>query len=109
MLSGKDLLAQFKAAAWKTPEEIEAFIASVESPAAPDLAKLLDLVAGKAPDATVHRMRLAAFARLIDKNPDKALFVPFVKALKGADPGLRTTLAALLPKLNSATEHAALV
>ena len=109
MLSGKDLLAQFKAASWRTSEEVEAFVASVESPAAPDLTKLLDLVTGKASDATVYRMRLAAFTRLVDKNPDKALFVPCVKALKGADPGLRTALAALLPKLNSATEHAVLV
>ena len=109
MLPGKDLLAQFKAASWKSPEELEAFLAAAEAPAAADLARLLDVVTGKAPDATVHRQRLTAFARLIDKNPDKALFAPFVKALKGADPGLRTTLAALLPKMNSATEHAALV
>ena len=109
MISGKDLLAQFKAASWKAPEEVEAFIASIEAPAASDLAKLLDVITGKAPDAAVYRMRMTVFARLIDKYPDKALFVPFVKALKGADPGLRTTLAALLPKVNSATEHAALV
>ena len=90
MLSGKDLLAQFKAASWKTPEEIETFVASAEAPAAPDLAKLFEVVSGKAPDATVQRLRLAVFVRLVDKNPDKALFAPFVKALKGAEAGMRT-------------------
>ena len=109
MSSGKDLLHQFKAAAWKAPEEIEAFVASIETPEPPEVLKLLDIVSGKAPDANVHRLRLTVFARIIDKNPDKSLFVPFVKALKGAEPGLRTTLASLLPKVNSATEHAALV
>ena len=108
-MSSKDLLTQFKAAAWKAPEEIEAFLATVEAPQPPEVLKLLDIVAGKAPDANVHRSRLTVFARIIDKNPDKSLFVPFVKALKGAEPGLRTTLAALIPKVNSATEHAALV
>ena len=108
-MNGKELVSQFKSAAWKAPEEIEAFVASVETPEPPELLKLLDIVSGKAPDANVHRSRLTVFARLIDKNPDKALFAPFVKAMKGAEPALRTTLASLLPKVNSATEHAALV
>ncbi|MFN2548896.1 MAG: PilT/PilU family type 4a pilus ATPase [Myxococcales bacterium] len=108
-MSSKDLLTQFKAAAWKAPEEIEAFLATVEAPQAPKVLQLLDIVSGKAPDANVHRSRLTVFARIIDKNPDKALFIPFVKALKAAEPGLRTTLASLIPKVNSATEHAALV
>ena len=109
MLTGKDLVQQFKAAPWKAPEEIEAFVAAVEPPEAPEMLKLLDIVSGKAPDANVQRNRLAVFVRLIDKNPDKSLFAPFVKAMKGAEPGLRTALAALLTKVNSPTEHAALV
>src|SRR5438046_182777 len=109
MLSSKDLLNQFKAASWKAPEEIEDFVAAAEDLQTPDLLKLFDVVTGKASDAGAHRSRLSVFARLIDKNPDKSLFSPFVKALKGAEPGLRTTIAALLPKVNSATEHAALV
>jgi len=109
MIAGKDLLNQFKAASWKAPDDVEEFVAAAEAPQTAELLKLLDIVSGKAPDAGVQRSRLVVFARLIDKNPDKALFAPFVKALKSADPTLRTTLAALLPKVNSATEHAALV
>ena len=108
-MAGKDLLNQFKSASWKAPEEIEAFLAAAEAPQAPELLKMLDIVSGKAPDAAAYRARLLVFGRLVDLNPDKALFAPFVKALKGAEPGLRTTLASLLPKVNSATEHAALV
>ena len=109
MIAGKDLLNQFKAASWKAADEVEEFVSSVEDPQTPELLKLLDIVCGKAPDAGVQRGRVAVFGRLIDKNPDKALFAPFVKALKGADPALRGTLAALLPKVNSATEHGLLV
>ena len=108
-MNGKELLNQFKSAAWKAPEEIDAFVAAVEAPQPPEILKLLDIVSGKAPDAGVHRSRLTVFARIIDKNPDKSLFAPFVKAMKGAEPALRTTLASLLTKVNSPTEHAALV
>src|SRR2546425_3293245 len=109
MIAGKDLLNQFKAASWRAPDEVEAFIAAAEAPQTAEFLKMLDIVSGRAPDAAVHRARLTVFARLIDKNPDKALFAPFVKAMKSAEPALRTTLAALLPKVNNATEHAMLV
>lgn len=108
-MNGKDLLNQFKAGTWKAAEEIEAFVAAVEGPEPSETLKLLDVVSGKAPDANLHRSRLAVFARLVDKNPDKSLFAPFVKSLRGAEPALRTTLASLLAKVNSPTEHALLV
>jgi len=46
MLSGKDLLGQFKAAAWKGPEGVEAFLASAEAPAPQDLLKLFEVLEG---------------------------------------------------------------
>ena len=109
MLSGKDLINQFKAAAFKTPEELEALLMAIEQPQTPELVKLLEVVTGKAPDVPVQRGRLAAFARLVEKNPDKALFVPIVKALKGAEPPVRAALLALIPRVNSPTEHQTLV
>ncbi len=109
MLAGKELLAQFKSAAWKGPNEIEAFLTAAEAPPPADLVKLLEVLAGKAPDAATARHRLTAFAKLVEQAPDKALFIPLVKALKLPDPGLRATLAAVIPKVNSPTEHAALV
>src|SRR5882672_5726363 len=109
MIAGKDLINQFKAASWKHPDEIDAFIGSVEAPDTSELLKILDIVSAKAAEGNQHRARLVVFGRLIDMNPDKALFGPFVKALKGAEPALRSTLAALLPKVNSPTDHAGLV
>jgi len=109
MLAGKDLLNQFKAASWQAPDEIDAFVASAETPQTNDLLKIFEIVSAKTADAAVHRGRLIVFSRLIDKNPDKALFTPFVKALKNAEPALRNTIATLLPKVNSATEHGGLV
>ena len=109
MLGGKDLLQHFKAAAWKAPEDVEAFVAGAEAPEAADLLKLLDVLSGKPADANQHRQRLAVFARLVERNPDKTLFLPLVKGLRHPDAALRATLAALIPRVNSATEHAALV
>ena len=109
MLSGRDLLGQFKAAAWKGSEEIEAFLAAAEAPSAQDLLKLLEVLAGKAPDAQAHRTRLGVFARLVEKNPDKSLFAPLARSLKSADAALRTTVVALLARVNSPTDHGELV
>ncbi len=109
MLAGKELLTQFKAAAWKSPEELEAFLGAANAAPPADLVKLLEVVAGKAPDAATAQKRLTVFAKLVEKAPDKSLFIPLVKALKLPDPGLRATLTALIPKVNSPTEHAALV
>ena len=109
MLAGKELISQFKSAAWKGPEEVEAFVASAEVPAPVDLIKLLEVLGGKAPDTATARQRLTVFAKLVEKAPDKALFIPLVKALRLPDAGLRATLAGLIPKVNSPTEHAALV
>jgi len=39
MIAGKDLLNQFKAASWKDPDEIDAFIDSVEAPDTSELLK----------------------------------------------------------------------
>src|SRR6267142_2619435 len=109
MLAGKDLLNQFKAASWQAPDEIDAFVASAETPQTNDLLKIFEIVSAKTADAAVHRGRLIVFSRLIDKNPDKALFTPFVKALKNAEPALRNTIATLLPKVNSSSDLAGLV
>src|SRR5438105_715007 len=109
MLASKELLGQFKAAAWKRPDEVEAFVAAAEAPQAADLWKLVEVVAARPGDAQAQQFRLQAFARLVERNPDKSLFAPLMKALKIADPALRVALVNILPKVNSLTEHAELV
>ena len=76
MISGKDLLGQFKAASWAGPEEIESFVADAGSPAPQDLLKLLDVALGRSGDAAAQRARLTVFARLLEKNPDKSRVLP---------------------------------
>src|SRR5207237_7004436 len=41
MIAGKDLLNQFKAASWKDPDEIDAFVDSAEAPQTPELLKIV--------------------------------------------------------------------
>ena len=109
MLSGKDLLAQFKAASWARPEDVASFIAALGSLAPQDLLKLLEIALAKGGDAAAQRARFTVFALLVEKNPDKSLFVPVVKALKTQDPTVRTALAPVAVRVNSPTEHAELV
>ena len=108
MLPGRDLINQFKAAAWRRPEDLEAFLAQAEAPETAELLKLVDAVGARGEPQSAA-LRLTALGRLLDKNPDKALFVPLVKAMRPAEQVLRSSIAALLPKINSPTEHAELV
>ena len=108
MLAAKDLLSQFKASTWSAPEEVEAFLAAAEAPPPADLLRLLEVLLARPPEPAIHRARAGIFARLLERTPDKSLFVPLARALKNADAGLRTFLATLVQKVNSPTEHAEL-
>ncbi|MBS2021982.1 MAG: PilT/PilU family type 4a pilus ATPase [Deltaproteobacteria bacterium] len=106
MLSRTEVLATFKAAPWKRAEEVEAFVADAEQLLPADLLKLLEQLSGKVADPNTHKARLLAFLRLTERFPDRALFAPFVKAVRTGDPGLRAVLAQALVKVNSPSEHA---
>ena len=108
MLAAKELLNLFKAAPWTRPDELEAFLAQAEVPATAELLKLVDALTAKA-DPRTAQLRMAAFSRLVERNPDKALFVPLVKAMRAAEQPVRSSIAAVLPKVNSLTEHEGLV
>ena len=101
-------LAKFKSAQWSSPAEAEAFLLQAGAVDADTLSKILDLLAAKgAPsDAPLHRQRCKVFASLVEHSTkDTSLFVPFVRALKGADPVLRAALATVIPKVNNFLEH----
>jgi twitching motility protein PilT len=108
-VNGREVVGHFRSGAWKSPEEIDAFLAGVDDIQPPDVLKLLEMLGsrGGASDG-VQRMRCLAFARLVEKAPDRSLFVPFVKALKTSDPQVRAVLAPLLVRVNSVSDHAAL-
>lgn len=109
-MNGKDAFAPFKAAAWKTSEDLDRFVASVTELTAADAQRLLELIAVRpAPaEADRHKLRCQAFVKLGERVADKALFAAYVRALRNADPAARTALAHLLPQVNNVAEHATL-
>ena len=71
MISGKDLLNQFKAASWRSPDEVERFVAEAEAPQA---GELLKYQADNRLDG-VPRAQVAtdlAVIYLMDKKPEQA-------------------------------------
>jgi twitching motility protein PilT len=106
-MTSKELPAHFKNAPWKTSEQVDGFVASLVDLQALDLLKV-DLLGSKGlpGDALAQGMRLLTFAKLVEKSAEKSLFTPLVRALKGSsDPQLRSTLAQILPSVNSVGNH----
>jgi len=110
-MNGRDIVARFRAATWRTTEEAEAFAAEAAEVTVPEVLKLLEVVQAKPSpaEAGLYRLRVHAFQRVAERVPDKTLFVPYVRALRGGDGTLRTALAHLLPKANNVSEHLGLV
>lgn len=106
-MDGKEIARQFKAAAWRSQEEIERFLLSAEDVPAAEIAKLLPLLADRslAADPRAHRHRTAVFVRMVENSRDPALFVPVTRALKTLDPQGRVAVAAVLPKVNALAGH----
>ena len=107
-MPGTDLVSSFRSAPWKSMAALDAFVAPLPAPPLAELVKLLDLLDNKTlrADAQAHRMRLVAFAKLVEKSGNKGLFVPLVRALKAtSDPQVRAVLAQILPAVNSIADH----
>lgn len=104
-MTNKELLAQYRAAAWPTKDEAEAFAVSAGDLTAQEVERLLDLTTTRAGSPEAHRLRCFAFRRLAKPVREKALFASYVKALRAADPVLRAVLVELLPTVNSVPEH----
>ncbi len=100
-------IAKFKASKWATPAEVEAFVLECGKADAETILKLLELLTAKGAtgDPPLHKRRCTVFSLLVQQALSPELFVPLVKALKTADPTLRITLAALIPKVNNVAEH----
>jgi twitching motility protein PilT len=105
-MNGKELLAHFKAAAFRNADEVRQFADSAGDVAAADVLKLLEAVPGRPGDP---RLRALAFQRVAEKLADRSLFAPYLRALRTADPALRGTLVELLPKVNSVSDHPTLL
>jgi twitching motility protein PilT len=103
----RDALRAFKAAAWGSEAELAAFAAGAEGIGPSELLKWLGVLLepASAYDPAAHARRVRAFAGVADKTVDPSLFVPYVRALRTADPDLRTLLCELIPRSNSVPGH----
>jgi twitching motility protein PilT len=107
MLSRKDLVALFKSGSWQDDSEFERLAGEVEVLGPDDVLELLSVLSGRtaAVDPTRQRLRRAAFVRVATTVRDKRLFLPYLRALKGADPSVRAVVADLLPGVNDPAQH----
>lgn len=98
----KELLEEFKSAKWKTSDEMRAFVRKVEGFRSEDVINMLDFVMSrKSIDSPEHGMRVRALAELAAGVSDKALFEPYLRALKSDDRHIRTVLVNLFPNANN--------
>ncbi|MDD5308608.1 MAG: PilT/PilU family type 4a pilus ATPase [Deltaproteobacteria bacterium] len=108
-MTTKELLKQFKSAPWKGKEDVEAFVRAAprEELDFKVIDEMLDMMcsAKLSEELHAHNTRCAIFTRLADKVLDKALFVPYVKALKAGDMRVRAAIMPLIPKVNNPDEH----
>ena len=102
----KDLVKQFKAAAWTSAEEAQAFCLEAGTLPAGEVVKLLEVLLnpGRVDSAAQHN-RALIFTRIVEQSATEELFVPFLRALKPADPVVRNVLAPLLVRVNNVAAH----
>ena len=103
----KNHIKTFRVAPWTSPEEIEVFVASVGPVDGADVGALLGILTDRslAADTAHHRLRCTAFGRLASGLREKALFPQYLRALRGGDRHLRSTLTPLLPPVTDPTRH----
>ena len=107
-MASRDVVRHFRSG-WREKGQMEAFLfvfADIPLPAS-DLLKLLELLVDKSlcADKEVHKLLCEAFRRLAGQARDKSLFLPYVRALRVADPVLRGVLVDLMPAVDNPDEH----
>ena len=101
-MTQKELIDEFKAAKWKTSDDMLAFVSKAEGVSSKDIAAMLDIIVEtRAKDKPEHGLRVRAFSKLAAGIVDKGLFEPYLHALKSDDRHLRTVLVNLFPNANN--------
>src|SRR5262249_31635864 len=100
----------YRAAPWNTPEESEAFLATVQTISVDDVLALLKVLTDKSlsADAVTHRRRCAVFGRLVAEVRERELFPHYLAALKFPERLVRAAVAPLLPQVTAVTDHPAI-
>jgi len=110
MIDSKELLRRFKAAGWPGPAQVHALLAEAPPSTRDEIERMLGVLVSKGlpGDSRDQANRLFIFRTQAEKVIDKALFLPYVRALRGGDGQLAAILVPLLPKVNSVEGHAEL-
>ncbi|TVR03668.1 MAG: PilT/PilU family type 4a pilus ATPase [Deltaproteobacteria bacterium] len=111
LLSGRELVATFRASAWPDSQSVQTFIQAAGRPSPGDLTEMLKILLDPRAmaEGKPHALRCVVFGKIAGKAPDRSLFVPYIKALRQGDSRVRQLLAQLLPQVNSPSDHAHLV
>src|SRR5512142_3591712 len=87
MIDSKELLRRFKAGGWPGPTQVHALLAETAPPTRDDIERMLAVLTSKGlpGDSRDQSNRLFIFRTQAEKVIDKALFLPYVRALRGGD------------------------
>lgn len=111
-MNERDILPAFTTATFPGEAEEKAFVDAARSLKPAEALKLLEVVSNRAlsqKDPGRHIKRLKLLATISEGWTDKALFVPFVRALRTADAPLRNVLIEAIPRVNNVESHGDLV
>ncbi|MBN2369340.1 MAG: PilT/PilU family type 4a pilus ATPase [Vicinamibacteria bacterium] len=108
-MNTKQLIARFRAAEWRSEEEVARFAALAGEFTAAEVEKMLEIGVSRSDTPEQQHWRLAAFEKLAETVRDKSLFATYVKSLRTEDADLRAILTRLIPNVNNVTEHPMLV
>ncbi len=107
-MNERDVLPAFTTAAFTGEAEEKDFVEAARVLKPADALKLLEVVANRAlaqKDPGRHTKRLKLFSTIAEAWTEKALFLPFVRALRAADAPLRSVLTDAIPRVNSVEAH----
>src|SRR5688572_2187162 len=109
-MDSNELLRRFKLAGWQTAPEVQAFIADAGGLGRDDIERFLGVITtrGLGGTAADQRNRCLVFTRLAEPVVDKALFLPYVRAMKGGDLQVANAVAPLLARVDNVDGHAEL-
>lgn len=96
-----EIVSVFKSSTFDTPADAQRYVTAAGQVDAATVLKLLEVLTAKGATANpaVYHRRCAVFGAVAAKTVDVNLFVPYVRALKGADFTLKQTLSELIPKV----------
>jgi len=106
-MDNKELLRRFRAAGWPGPAQVHALLGEAPPCSREDVERLLGVLCSKGlpGDARDQTNRCFVFRTLAERVVDKALFLPYVRALRGADGQILSLLGPLIPRVNSIEGH----